>query len=100
MSEIVIRVAGEEDAAWLADLWRESWGDVFMVSRGRVHQLDDLATLIAWEDGRRVGAATYWIDGVDAELTSLNATLPSRGVGTALLAAVEEAVRAAGVDRL
>jgi ribosomal protein S18 acetylase RimI-like enzyme len=96
-----VRVAaGPDDAAWLADLWRESWGDVIVVSRGRVHRLPDLPALIAWQAGERAGAATYYLNGEAAELTSLNAVASGQGVGSALIAAVEDAVRAAGARRL
>src|SRR5687768_6249660 len=98
---MVISVAsGQDDESWLADLWRESWGAVIVVSRGRVHRLSDLAALIAWNGDVRVGAATYHLDGDVAELTSLNAVMPGKGVGSALIAAVERAVRELGVRRL
>ncbi len=98
---VVITVAsGQDDDAWLADLWRASWGDVIVVSRGRVHRVFDLAALIAWDGSERVGAATYHLDDEAAEMTSLNAVVAGKGVGAALIAAVEQAVRALGVRRL
>jgi len=101
MDEIAIApVADEEDESWLADLWRESWGDVIVVSRGRVHCLSDVSALIARQGGKRVGAATYHLEGEAAELTSLNAVTSGKGIGSALIAAVENAVRAAGARRL
>lgn len=101
MGEIAIRAASDQDdAVWLADLWRENWGDVIVVSRGRVHRLPELAALIAWNGEERVGAATYHLDGEAAELTSLNAVAPGKGVGSALIAAVEQAVRDLGARRL
>jgi N-acetylglutamate synthase-like GNAT family acetyltransferase len=86
-----------DDQVWLESLWRESWGDVIVVSRGRIHCLLDLPTLIARDGMERVGAATYHLDGDIAELTSLNAVVTGRGVGSVLLAAVEAAPRALGV---
>jgi GNAT superfamily N-acetyltransferase len=101
MGEVVIRVAsGQEDESWLADVWRESWGDVIVVSRGRVHRVSELAALIAWDGEERVGAATYHLDGEAAELTSLNAVAQGKGVGSALIASVEQAVRGLGARRL
>jgi ribosomal protein S18 acetylase RimI-like enzyme len=92
--------AGEDDRVWLEGVWRKSWGDVIVVSRGRVHRLADLPALIAWRGDERVGAATYRTDGDEAELTSIEATTSGQGVGSALIAAVAEAVRAAGARRL
>ena len=71
-----------------------------MVTRGRIHAVDDLDAVIAWRGTERVGAATYRIDGTDAELLSLDALDRGRGIGTALLAEVEYLVAAAGVARL
>jgi ribosomal protein S18 acetylase RimI-like enzyme len=101
MSALSLRESvSDEDRAWLADLWRASWGDVIVVSRGRIHRLPDLPTLIAWDGDERAGAATYRLAGDAAEVTSLNAVAAGKGVGSALLAAVENAARAAGARRL
>jgi ribosomal protein S18 acetylase RimI-like enzyme len=100
MGEIEIRASVAGDASWLAALWREHWGDVTVVSRGRVLRLPDQSTLIAWVDGERVGAATYHLAGDRAELASLIALASSRGIGSALVAAVAAAARAAGARRL
>ncbi|MDI3318057.1 MAG: DinB family protein [Bacillota bacterium] len=91
---------GEPERAWLAKLWRERWGDTVMVTRGRVHRLDSLQALVAYLDGQPAGAATWHADDDECELVSLDATRQGRGVGSALLAAVEERARAAGCRRL
>lgn len=104
------------DRLWLADLWRREWGGEVMVTKGQVHQLADLEALIAWDDdatnasdvvaassmlGVRVGAATFRLDGEGGcELMSLNAQREGRGVGSALLEAVEAAARRAGCYHL
>jgi ribosomal protein S18 acetylase RimI-like enzyme len=100
MAQIEVRAADREDGAWLAELWRESWGDVIVVSRGQVLRLPELPTLVAWDGGERVGAATYHVEGDAAELASLDAAASGKGVGTALIDAVEDAVRRAGSRRL
>ena len=91
---------GPGDRAWLADLWQREWGGEVMITRGRSHRLADLAGLIAWQAGERVGAATYRIEGEGCELLSLNALHSGDGTGSDLLAAVEEAARQAGCQRL
>jgi ribosomal protein S18 acetylase RimI-like enzyme len=90
----------DADRRWLIDLWRTEWGGETMITHGRTYQLTDLDALIAWDGDERIGAATYWIEDNDCELTSLNATAPGRGVGTMLLSAVEDAARTAGAHRL
>jgi GNAT superfamily N-acetyltransferase len=100
MGGVAIGAAGQDDAVWLAEFWRERWSGVVVVSRGRVHRLSEFPVLIAWDGGERVGAATYRIDGDEAELVSLDAVVAGMGVGAALMAAVEREAREAGARRL
>lgn len=93
-------LAGDADRGWLVRLWRDAWGSEVMVTRGRQHRLADLGALIAWEDDHRLGAATFWIEGRDCELVSLNAIVERRGIGSALLSAVERTAREAGCARV
>lgn len=60
----------------------------------------DQSALLAWSDGELVGAATYIVDGQDAELLTLHAAELFSGVGSALLTAVRDAARSAGCTRL
>ncbi|HLN62371.1 MAG TPA: GNAT family N-acetyltransferase [Symbiobacteriaceae bacterium] len=92
--------ATDRDQTWLRDLWQQEWGGEIMVSRGHVYRLNDLQALLATDNQEPVGAATYLITGSTCELMSLNATVEGRGVGTALLQAVEAAARRAGCDRV
>jgi ribosomal protein S18 acetylase RimI-like enzyme len=98
---IAVRPAeGAADWEWLATSWREAWSGEFVVSLGKVHHLSDQAALIAWQGERRVGSATYWAGDRDWELTSISAATSGRGIGTALISAVEEAAHAGGAARL
>ncbi|MFZ5817061.1 MAG: GNAT family N-acetyltransferase [Bacillota bacterium] len=83
----------QEDWEWVTALWREEWGGEVMVTRGQLYRLSDLQALVAWDGGDRVGLATYLLHGDSCELMSLNALTGRKGVGTALLAAVEEVAR-------
>ncbi|MDI3298343.1 MAG: DinB family protein [Bacillota bacterium] len=98
-----LRIAEAEGAAgraWLAELWRQRWGGAVMVTRGRLHRLESLQAAIAYLDGEPAGAATWYVEEGECELVSLDAVRRGRGVGSALLAAVEEHARAAGCRRL
>lgn len=90
----------DADRAWLTAVWREEWGGDVMVTRGQTYHLNDLTALIAWDGTERVGLATYLPEGDACELMSLNTLAQGKGVGTALLTAVEEAARQAGCARL
>jgi ribosomal protein S18 acetylase RimI-like enzyme len=72
-----------------------------MVTRGTAQRLTEAMTLIARYVGEPVGAATFVGTPASAvALLSLHATVPRRGVGSALLAAVEDRARADGVERV
>lgn len=96
----VVEAEGEAERAWLEELWRQRWGGTVMVTRGRLHRLESLRTVIAFLDGEPAGAATWRFEEGECELVSLDAAQPGRGVGSALLGAVEERARAAGCRRL
>ncbi len=101
MSTLQIRFPqSPADQAWLTDLWREEWGGETMISRGQTYRLSDLQPLIAWAGGNRVGLATYYISGDACELISLNAQVTGKGVGTALLATLENVARQDGCRRV
>jgi ribosomal protein S18 acetylase RimI-like enzyme len=95
-----IRLAEESDDSWLNRVFTESWGSNTVVSRGREHRLDRLPCLIAEVDAERCGVATYSIEGDSAELVTIEALQPGRGVGSALLSAVIERVKHEGCRRL
>lgn len=90
----------DADRAWLRELWVQEWGGEIMVSRGHVYRLYDLQSLLAWDGETPVGAATYHVADGECELMSINATAQGKGVGSLLLAAVEEAASAAGCRRV
>jgi GNAT superfamily N-acetyltransferase len=93
--------SGDAEWLWLKTLWRSEWGGETMVSRGHVFRLDELNALVARCGGELVGAATYrFDDDHGCELMSINATMQGEGIGTKLLAAVEEAALSAGCHRV
>ncbi len=98
--EVAVHPLTEGDRAWAAEVVRARWGGAVVVSRGRVHPVESLAGLVAWRGGQRVGLATYRVEGDAWEVVTLDALEQGRGVGTALLRAVEAAARQAGCRRL
>lgn len=97
---IEVRDAHDEGLDELHERLRAEWmGDV-VVSRGVVHELTDLSVLVALDGTSVVGIATYLVHGGECELVTLNALEPSRGIGSALLQAVEGRARNAGCRRL
>lgn len=88
------------DHAWLRELWQQEWGGEIMVSRGRVYRLEELQSLLVRDGEILVGAATYHLADGECELMSINATVEGKGVGSALLSAVEAEARRAGCRRV
>ncbi|WP_410983734.1 GNAT family N-acetyltransferase [Bacillus cereus] len=78
----------EEMRKTIALFMRENWGSALMVSRGRVHRLDQLPGFIAIEDNRIIGIITYEISENDCEIVSLDSFKEKKGIGTKLIECV------------
>ncbi len=95
-----IRPVRDDEREPVAALLTERWGSPVVVSRGIRHDLRELPTLVAEQDGDIVGIVTYAPADDEAEVPSLDALRPDHGVGTALLDAVIDVALAAGWRRL
>lgn len=76
------------------------WNALRVARRGELVDPVDHPAVLAWSDGQLVGVATYVLDGDACELLTLHAATRLQGVGTALLAAVQQVARDAGCGRL
>jgi ribosomal protein S18 acetylase RimI-like enzyme len=85
-----IRPYDETDAAWAERLMDAEFGGRFQARRGEL--VDALARpgFVAEEDGAPIGLLTYRRDGAECELVFLVAVKKHRGIGTALVRALEE----------
>lgn len=95
-----IRELQDADREWLHGLLKEHWGGPVIVTRGRLHQADQLPGFVAIRQSERVGALTYRVDEDQLEVVSLNSLEERQGIGTALLMAAVSAARAAGCHLL
>ena len=91
-----IRQLADADRGWVERLIVERWGTGGVVGRGRVWNPAELPGFAAFEDERCVGLVTYELDEEACEVVTLDALEEGRGIGTALLRAVEDMARAAG----
>jgi len=80
-------------------LWEE-WRCPPSVSRGRVIDTTNLPGFLCMENGEIWGVATYYIEDDACELVTLNSFHENRGVGTLLVRAVAEEVKAHGCKKL
>jgi N-acetylglutamate synthase-like GNAT family acetyltransferase len=99
-SGLEIRPADHDDRPWMRERLTEWWGAPEIVNSSGTHDVSVLPALIAVRDGRRIGLATYAIDGEACELVTLNAVTPGVEVGSELLAAVAHSAARHGCARL
>jgi GNAT superfamily N-acetyltransferase len=92
----VIRDKTAADQPFVESLLRQRWGSTLVAAHG---ELIDAATLPALVAGEREGLATWRVDD-DAELVTLDALVPTRGIGTALVADLARRLRHAGIGAL
>lgn len=79
-----------------------SWGSTHLAIHGELVDATEQDAVVAWADEQRVGMCTYRRDpsGSQWEIVSIDATVPGRGVGTALLAHVVELARTNNAERI
>ena len=75
----------EADRRWARAFLEEQAGAARTVSRGRLHQADQLPGFEALVSGVRAGLLTYRLDAGELEVVALCVRLRGRGVGTPLL---------------
>ena len=91
---------GKEDRPWALHLLQENWGSAIMVTRGKIHRVDELPGFIAIHDDKSAGLITYDIVGTQCEITSMNSLVEGQGIGSALVNAAKDAATTAGCRRL
>jgi ribosomal protein S18 acetylase RimI-like enzyme len=98
--EIAIRPIEPADRPWVLRFLQERWGSDRMVGHGEMFYPGEHAGFIAMRGGEPTGLLTYRIAGDACEITLIDSGIQHGGIGTTLLAAVEEAARRAGCTRL
>jgi len=90
---ISVRQLNIDDLPHLRALWKENWGDEFMVAHGVIYYPDTLDGFIAIEGDEWVGEITYTFSGNECEIVSLDSARKGMGVGTMLIQKVVEKAR-------
>lgn len=96
----VIRPATESDRAWIEESIVTWWGSTELVAHDMIFRLEDLSALLAENEDRRVGLATYRFEERSCEIITLNSLMPGHGIGAALVDAVKEEATRAGCEHL
>jgi ribosomal protein S18 acetylase RimI-like enzyme len=97
---ILVREIEAEDHAWVRRFLETYAGGAQVVSRGVLHQADQLPGLIATRDGLAEGLLTYRVADQELEVVTLHAAQPGLGLGSRLLEAARDKAAALGCRRL
>ena len=89
---MLVREYRQSDRAWAEAAILGGSGGALQARRGELIDVLGLPGFVAEEDGRRIGLLTYRRENDVCELAFIAAVEPHRGIGTALLDALVEAV--------
>ena len=90
---IAVREIEPADRDWVRSFLTQHFRSTKVVSRGVVHQADDLPGFIASLGGEPSALLTYCHMGDALEVVSLHASIAGRGLGSRLLAAARDRAR-------
>ena len=97
---MVVRRASATDRRWVVESARRTMGSVHQVHSRRQFRIDEHELLVADIDGARVGFLAWVVEGRECEVLAIASERPRAGVGTALMAAVDDVAREHGCERL
>jgi ribosomal protein S18 acetylase RimI-like enzyme len=97
---IVIRQLTQADLPRLRKIWKENWGDEFVVAHGVIYYPDTLAGFLAFDGSECVGEITFTCSDGDCEIVSLDSVREGQGLGTKLIRAVVAEARQQGCRRI
>jgi len=100
MTPFKIRPINRKDKKWVTALLKEQWAGPVIITRGKVHQANELPGFIAEYEGERAGLITYEITGEECEIVTMNSLAEGKGVGSALIDAVRDVAVKARCKRL
>jgi len=95
-----IRPLTPADKPWVQRVLNRYWASTRQVTRGKLHQADELPGFAAIRGDEEVGLITYEIVGDECEIITHNSLGGEGGIGSCLLAEVRSLARAEGCRRL
>ena len=97
---ISVRQLTVDDLPRLRAIWKENWGDEFVVAHCVIYYPDSLDGFVALDDDKWVGEITYTFSGNECEIVSLDSARQGMGVGTMLIHKVIEEAREKDCGRI
>lgn len=98
--EFTIQPVRSENRSWVREWIVRQWGAETVVVHDQIYYPAELPGFVAVKDDKPVGLITYSIEGRDCEVVTLDSLCTCKGVGTRLIAAVEELARQVDCRRL
>ena len=96
-----IREIETQDTEWIKQVFIQTWGGDFVVSRGKVHKIEEFnGGYISERRNKKVGLITYKIIDDELEITGLISNDEKKGIGTALVNSVITFARQEGIKRV
>lgn len=95
-----IEEIGEQYRKAVNTILKEEWDCPPCASRGQATDTTVLPGFVAVEENEINGVITYAIRQTECEIVTLNSLVENKGIGTALIQAVQGAAKAAGCRRL
>jgi ribosomal protein S18 acetylase RimI-like enzyme len=100
MTDFTIRPIHTEDKEWIRRLLCDRWAADFVIVHGDVYHPEELPGFLAETVAEKSGLITYTITGKECEIITLDSLFPGRGIGWALIEAVQDAARRSDCRRL
>jgi GNAT superfamily N-acetyltransferase len=99
---ITLRRLNKADLPRLRQVWKENWGDEFMIEHGVIYHPDALEGFIALDGHEWIGEITYNFtkDGAACEIVTLDSEREGQGLGTKLIKAVIEEAHKRNCNRV
>jgi ribosomal protein S18 acetylase RimI-like enzyme len=100
MNAYKVRPLTSDDRDWAVGLIEKEWGSRKVVTRGIVRDVVNLDGFIALQSNEPIGLLTFWIEGEECEIITLNSLSENIGVGTGLIDSVKVTARESGCRRI
>lgn len=77
-----------------------NWGAPKIISRGKVHYIDQLPGYVVLDEDKIIGLITYNIENDECEIVSLDSLEENKGIGSLLIERVETKAKTDGCSRV